>query len=120
MLSETLGASALIVSLLITPIATELPEKFNSVLWVRQRKDTLALGNITGAMVFQSTFPVSIGLIFTTWELNRVAEVSGILALTSGAIFYLTLRFKHTMTWWSIAGGGTVYFAFLVYVFATI
>ncbi len=61
-LSETLGAAPLIVSLLITPIATELPEKFNSVLWVRQRKDTLALGNITGAMVFQSTFPVSVGL----------------------------------------------------------
>ena len=61
MLSETLGAAPLIMSLLITPIATELPEKFNSVLWIRQRKDTLALGNITGAMVFQSTFPVSVG-----------------------------------------------------------
>ena len=69
-LSETLGASPLLVSLLVTPIATELPEKFNSVLWIRQRKDTLALGNITGAMVFQSTFPVSIGLIFTSWHLN--------------------------------------------------
>ena len=64
-LSTTLGAAPLIVSLLITPIATELPEKFNSILWIRHRKDTLALGNITGAMVFQSTFPVSIGLIFT-------------------------------------------------------
>ena len=61
-LSVSLGAARCIVSLLITPIATELPEKFNSVLWVRQRKDTLALGNITGAMVFQSTFPVSVGL----------------------------------------------------------
>jgi cation:H+ antiporter len=69
-LSETLGAAPLVVSLLITPIATELPEKFNSVLWIRQRKDTLALGNITGAMVFQSTFPVSVGLIFTTWQLT--------------------------------------------------
>ena len=118
-LSETLGASPLLVSLLVTPVATELPEKFNSVLWVRQRKDTLALGNITGAMVFQSTFPVSIGLTFTTWELGPVAEVSGILALTSGLIFYLTLRLKHTMTWWSIAGGGTVYFAYLIYVIST-
>ena len=36
-LSTTLGASALVVSLLITPIATELPEKFNSILWMRSR-----------------------------------------------------------------------------------
>ena len=32
-------------------IATELPENVNSVLWIRRRKDTLAMGNITGAMV---------------------------------------------------------------------
>ena len=30
--SETLGAAPLVASLLITPIATELPKKFNSVL----------------------------------------------------------------------------------------
>jgi cation:H+ antiporter len=114
--SVALGASPLIVSLLITPVATELPEKFNSVIWIRQKKDTLALGNITGAMVFQSTFPVSVGLLFTTWELPRDAYVSGALTLFAGLVYYLTLRIKHTMTWWSIGGGSTVYFAYLAYV----
>ena len=114
--SESLGASPLVVSLLITPIATELPEKFNSVLWVRSGKDTLALGNITGAMVFQSTFPVSIGLVFTTWQLDQVALVSGVLALVSGLVFYVTLRVAHRMTWWSIAGAGSMYFVYIVYV----
>jgi len=117
-LSEALGAAPLVVSLLITPIATELPEKFNSVLWIRQRKDTLALGNITGAMVFQSTFPVSIGLVFTSWQLTGDALVAGLLALVSGTVFYLTLRIRHTLTWWSLGGAGSVYFAYLVYVFA--
>ena len=117
-LSETLGVAPLIMSLLITPIATELPEKFNSVLWIRQRKDTLALGNITGAMVFQSTFPVSIGLLFTTWQLDRPSMVAGVLALVSGTVFYVTLRVRHTLTWWSLAGAGSLYFAYLVYVFA--
>ena len=116
-LSVSLGADPLLVALLVAPIATELPEKFNSVIWIRARKDTLALGNITGAMVFQSTFPVSIGLIFTDWQLNATGLVSGILALTSGLVFYLTLRFKHTMTWWSIAGGGSMYAAYMAYVF---
>ena len=116
-LSETLGASPLLVSLLVTPIATELPEKFNSVLWIRQRKDTLALGNITGAMVFQSTFPVSIGLIFTSWHLDQIGLVSGILALISGMVFYLTLRIRHKLTWWSLGGAGSMYAVYLVYVF---
>ena len=116
-LSATLGAAPLVVSLLITPIATELPEKFNSVLWIRQRKDTLALGNITGAMVFQSTFPVSIGLVFTTWQLTGDALVAGVLALVSGTVFYLTLRIRHTLTWWSLGGAGSVYFVYLFYVF---
>jgi cation:H+ antiporter len=115
-LSETLGASALIVSLLITPIATELPEKFNSVIWIRGRKDTLALGNITGAMVFQSTFPVSVGLIFTSWSLTRDGLVSGALALISGTVFYVTLRVKHTLTWWSLGGAGSMYLVYLAYV----
>jgi cation:H+ antiporter len=115
-ISVALGASPLIVSLLITPVATELPEKFNSVIWIRQKKDTLALGNITGAMVFQSTFPVSVGLLFTAWDLPRDAMVSGALTLFAGLVYYLTLRIKHTMTWWSIGGGSTVYFAYLFYV----
>jgi cation:H+ antiporter len=116
-LSESLGAAPLIVSLLITPIATELPEKFNSVLWIRRRKDTLALGNITGAMVFQATFPVSVGLLFTTWQLDTTGLVSGLLALLSGTVFYLTLRIRHRLMWWSLGGAGSVYIAYLVYVF---
>ena len=116
--SESLGASPLIVSLLIAPIATELPEKFNSVIWIRARKDTLALGNITGAMVFQSTFPVSIGLVFTAWKLPFDALFSGILALISGTVFYVILRLRHTLTWWSLAGAGLMYVVYLVWVLA--
>ncbi len=116
-LADTLGAAPLIVSLLITPIATELPEKFNSVLWIRQRKDPLALGNITGAMVFQSTFPVSVGLLFTDWRLTPAGLVSGVLALTAGLVLYLTVRIRGGLKWWSLCGAGTLYAAYLVYVF---
>lgn len=63
------GVSALVLALIIAPIATELPEKANSVIWVRQGKDTLALGNITGAMVFQSSFPTAVGITLTAWDL---------------------------------------------------
>jgi|GEM_PF-3660809 len=61
--SHLMGVSALLLSLLIIPIATELPEKVNSILWVRRDKDTLAFGNITGAMVFQGTLLPAIGIM---------------------------------------------------------
>ena len=35
-------------------------------------KDSLALGNITGAMVFQSTIPIAVGLALTDWDLDQL------------------------------------------------
>ena len=83
-ISTKLGISGLIFSLLVAPVATELPEQFNGVLWLRRRKDTLAIGNVTGAMVFQSSIPVTIGLLFTPWELSEAGLVSGAIALVAG------------------------------------
>ncbi|MDP4183139.1 MAG: sodium:calcium antiporter [Bacillota bacterium] len=85
-ISDSLGISAMALSLIITPIATELPEKFNSIIWIRRSKDSLALGNISGAMVFQSCIPVAIGIMFTSWKLNDIALVSCILSLVSSFI----------------------------------
>jgi Ca2+/Na+ antiporter len=69
-LAHGLGADPLVLTLVIAPLATELPEKINSVLWIRQGKDTLALGNITGAMVFQTMPLVAFGMVFTGWRLT--------------------------------------------------
>lgn len=84
--AEALGISALVLSLVLAPLATELPEKFNSVLWIRRDKDTLAVGNITGAMAFQSTVPIALGLAVTGWDLDRYAVAAGIAGLAGGAL----------------------------------
>ena len=76
--SALLGISALLLSLLIIPIATELPEKVNSILWIRRGKDTLAFGNITGAMVFQGTLLPAIGIMLTPWQ-PRKEVLSGVI-----------------------------------------
>ncbi|MCX8031879.1 MAG: sodium:calcium antiporter [Thermoleophilia bacterium] len=115
--AAALGVPPLVISLLITPVATELPEKFNSVLWMREKKDTLALGNITGAMVFQSTFPVAVGMVFTDWHLwgegDWHAAVAAGVALLSGLIMYLQLRFtKRGFGVGSLLFGGILYAAF--------
>ncbi|MGZ4270941.1 MAG: sodium:calcium antiporter [Solirubrobacteraceae bacterium] len=68
-----LGVSTLVLALVLAPLATELPEKANSVLWVRRGKDSLALGNVSGAMVFQATIPMAFGILATDWRLDRFA-----------------------------------------------
>lgn len=91
-IAEAIGVEALVLALILAPLATELPEKVNSFFWVREGKDSLALGNITGAMVFQSTIPVGIGLIFTDWELSGYAALSLVLGLAGGFLAYEVLH----------------------------
>ncbi len=114
-----IGLPALVISLLLSPVATELPEKINSVLWIRSGKDTLALGNITGAMVFQSVFPVSVGLLLTGWRLDSVSVLSATLALFSAFVLLFWLRIKGAIAWWMLLLGGIWYAAFVSYAIAT-
>jgi cation:H+ antiporter len=90
-IADSLGVDPLVLALILAPLATELPEKVNSFFWVREGKDALALGNISGAMVFQSTIPVGIGLLFTDWDLEGKAVLSIGLGLAGGLLAYLSL-----------------------------
>ncbi len=111
--SESLGIPAGLIALVLAPLATELPEKFNSVIWLRVDKDTLAFGNITGAMVFQSTLPVSLGLLFTRWELGFLNALSAGMALASGVVLFLLLLRKAPLKAWQMLGAGSLYLVFL-------
>jgi cation:H+ antiporter len=115
------GIPALILSLLIAPVATELPEKMNSVLWVRRSKDTLALGNITGAMVFQSCLPVAFGLVFTDWTIsaaNASAFVSAAMALAAAGLLFVLMRTgPRILTASKLMIGGLFYIAYVGYLF---
>lgn len=123
-LAATLGIAPVILSLVIAPIATELPEKFNSVLWVRSGKDTLAMGNITGAMVFQSCIPTVIGLVFASsaWRIDTTSPESllafasaGIAFLATAAIFLPMWRTGRLRGRGLLVGGG-FYLAYLALV----
>jgi cation:H+ antiporter len=113
-----LGISPLVLSLIIAPLATELPEKFNSVIWIRQRKDTLAMGNISGAMVFQSCIPVTVGLWFTPWVLNEFAIASAAIAIGAGVLLQFFLRSGGAISGRELTSLGFFYAAFIVYVVA--
>ena len=110
--AERLGLAPLVLSLLLAPLATELPEKANSFLWIREGKDALALGNVTGAMVFQSTLPVAVGLAFTGWELSRYALLAGSLALIGGAVALWSLHLRRRFTAPAIAAWAALFTVF--------
>jgi len=115
-LSEHFAVSVLVLSLLITPIATELPEKFNSLLWVRNRKDTLALGNITGAMVFQSAILPSFGIFFTPWHLTEPAIIAAVLGISASIVLLAGLMLRKRLHAAHLVFSGLFYFGFIVYV----
>ncbi|MCL6549036.1 MAG: sodium:calcium antiporter [Alicyclobacillus sp.] len=81
-----------VVSALLIPLTTELPETLNSVVWIRQGKDALAIGNITGAMVFQSTLVPALGILLTPWSLNHEALLTGGLTLAAAGFIYGMFR----------------------------
>ena len=112
-LSLTLGIPAGLIALVLAPLATELPEKFNSVIWLRDNKDTLALGNITGAMVFQSTIPVSIGILFTPWQLDFLSALAAAFAILSGMVFLGFLLRRAPLRAFVMLGAGSLYIVFV-------
>ncbi|CAJ0743482.1 sodium:calcium antiporter [Ralstonia mannitolilytica] len=81
-----------LVALLLSPVATELPETMNALIWVRQGKERLALANISGAMMIQATIPSALGIFFTPWRFDGPLLVSGI--VTALAILLLWVAFR--------------------------
>ncbi len=117
--SHAMNFNTLLVALILAPLATELPEAANSLIWTREGKDVIALGNVAGAMVFQSTIPVTIGVLLTPWELGRFGTVSAVFALLSGLLIYIQLRMRareNALPVSSLMLGGSLYVVFLAYV----
>ena len=117
--SHAMNFNTLLVALVLAPLATELPEAANSLIWTKDGKDVIALGNVAGAMVFQSTIPVSLGVLLTPWQLGQFGTVAAVFALVSGAIIWLQLRYRtkdNALPLTSLMAGGSLYVVFIAYV----
>jgi cation:H+ antiporter len=110
--SGLIGMSPLVLSLLIIPIATELPEKVNSILWIRRGKDTLAFGNITGAMVFQGSLLPALGLALTPWEPSREVLSGVVVTYAAGLWMYLLAR-RGQLRIWHLGVNGLLYVTYV-------
>ena len=107
-----LGISALLLSLLIIPVATELPEKMNSIIWVRREKDTLGIGNITGAMVFQGTLLPALGILLTPW-IPRTEVLTGIVVTLIAALWLRINATAKGVPVWALIFNGVLYATYL-------
>lgn len=112
-ISVMLGIPSFVLSLIIAPIATELPEKFNSIIWLKQQKDTLAIGNITGAMVFQSVILPSIGIIFTNWVFVPGSLIPVLITYTSAGLVFLSMKLRKRLSAYTLIMGLVFYIIFL-------
>ncbi len=87
-----LGMSPQLVALLFSPIATEMPETMNAIIWVRQGKERLALCNISGAMMIQATVPTACGLFGTPWLFSPPVILAGAITAIAVAVLFLMFR----------------------------
>ncbi len=118
-LSLLFGIPGFILALIIAPVATELPEKFNSIIWIAHDRDTLAIGNITGAMVFQSSLIPALGIALTTWSLNTNAVISVFLALTSALLLLIQVNRKGYLTCYMLMFSGVYYLLFIWFIISS-
>jgi cation:H+ antiporter len=124
-LAHSFGLDDALLALIIAPIATELPEKFNSVIWVRQTKDTLAMGNLTGAMVFQATIPTVVALLFASehWAIGSgtyLAFASALIAYASSAFIFIPMVRRRRLTGRGLLVGGVFYLFYVGVVVASL
>jgi cation:H+ antiporter len=118
-MAAAMHVSPLLLALLIAPLATELPEMSNSFLWLYRKKDTLAVGNVTGAMVFQGTFPVSVGLVGTEWVLAPNALATMGLALLAVGLSFGQLLWGGHWRPWLLGGSALLYIGFTLYLYGS-
>jgi cation:H+ antiporter len=86
------GVDPLVLAVIVVPLATELPETVNSVLWVLSGDDSLALGNVAGAAAFQACILGFVGLSFTSWNLGADGLISAGCAFAAGLYLLALLR----------------------------
>ena len=113
-----LSISPLILALLVAPLATELPEMSNSFLWLYRKKDRLAVGNVTGAIVFQGTIPVSIGLLGTDWALASTALITMVLAVAASTFLLVQTVWGGLWRPWLLSGSALLYIGYVVYLYS--
>ncbi len=115
-MAAELALSGFVLAVLIAPLATELPETVNSVVWIAEDKDTLAAANVSGAMVLQGAVIPAVGLAFTPWRFDPVETVAAAAALGGALITLVGLVSLRRLPAWLLLCPVALYLGFVVWV----
>ena len=85
-LAHALGVDEVLLALVIAPIATELPEKFNSIIWVRQARTRSRWATSPARWSSRAPSPTVVGLVFAGdgWSIDG----GSLLAFASAGIAF--------------------------------
>ncbi len=97
------------------PIATELPEAIPSVLGIRRGHDTLAFGNITGALAFQGGLLPALGMTLTPWRPTPLVLAALLIAIAGAVMRRVCIMRAIVLRPTPMRAGGLLYAGFLGY-----
>jgi len=98
--SHAMGFNTLLVALVLAPLATELPEAANSLIWTKDGKDVIAV-------------------LLTPWQLGQFGTVAAVFAIISGGLIWIQLRMRareNSLPLSSLMLGGSLYIVFIAYI----
>lgn len=113
--SFVFGVSPFVISLFLSPIATELPEASSVVLWMRRKEDNLAMGNVLGAMMFQTSIACAIAMVATPWQLGPGAYAAGVASLAAVAALVITTLVRQKVEPLTLACAGLLYLGYIAF-----
>ncbi len=87
----------LMMALVFSPLATELPEKLNSILWVLRGRETAAIANITGALVYQASVLTAINILIGQWYINSTMILALIISMMATGILLAHKKWSWNM-----------------------
>jgi len=114
--SASLQLSPLVVSLFLSPVATELPELLNVSIWMRRGLDELAFGNVLGAMMFQTSIASAIAMLASPWRLEVQAYAACAAGLLGAALMLVSTALRRRVEPVALVACGGFYILYAVVV----
>jgi cation:H+ antiporter len=81
--AHVLATPALVTALLAAPLASNVPEGIDGLIWIARGRDTLAVDQIAGTLAFQGTVLAALGIVFTPWSIESRWGTVGFLTATA-------------------------------------
>ena len=89
------GINQELITILLVPIGTIVPETMNAVIWAARGKTSLAIGAVAGEEMYFATFFPALGILASRWYITTNGIVAVLLTSAFSIVIGLTVyKFK--------------------------